>query len=869
MSCFISFKNRKHKHFNELALFTSTFLLLPNISNALPERPAIDRDVHMTEGREYTRPTIPPVQTSADGRVSLSHKSQDGGGTFLRLQVPEKMQESFVDSGDGVTIFAQENALADRSSQIRPLVRSAHVGLCDPSGDPNSIVKNPQNCGGDDCYELVVISSEVRNRRRRILGTPITVRVENPKTPDARISSVEVDERNIRRSRFFPTGEFREFFEPVTVGDGRLLVVRQSSSSFVRWQDSTGRNRRTRADSIYFVNDNPDDFEACDVTQWDKAHPLTHAPYDTTINRRYGFAMMPFRDPEGRLIDEGADVGTYPWIDKGADVLTVTTVGKFLSDSEYESECVTSRCDSTRNSEEGGHRNGRVMMGLWTLGKMVLMDNLVNNIDFVQRAPDSAHRNVRLYDGNNQQAFVRVGNGRDGRPDELPPGSSGSTSFFDSNEHRFNFMPSMVPVTPADVSWIVSSGRGTDELPFDDFVNPNSFINSSMVQVQRFRPSRSTPELWGDVYVEDAVQNAATTTTWNVPENGQLFGDIRIEPVAMGGVKGKGLWLDGDDDGIRYEISDQSSNILNNDWYYSLFVDRRNGGERDQVIMSFPDGSSIRLGRNRYIQFLDSRGREIHSITSPARFNPGSWVHLGFQLSNSNRTIDTYVNGYLADSYDSSGALFQLSPGELTVGASPNSNQDFKGWIDEFKVFAENVNPEVACNHALGTVVGVRNNAPTAWSNKANAYPNSSHRRITNLLRDSGESTFRRYTCYADYSDDYAAHLGNIPNGLESVRDAINFPEGPIVHSEPRPDSSENAFCLSCHVAGAPAGLGLDALELRPRVLARDDERRQPMQPDPRVFGNIPAGWINSEPARSFVADPREGYQIDRLLLRE
>ena len=132
------------------------------------------------------------------------------------------------------------------------------------------------------------------------------------------------------------------------------------------------------------------------------------------------------------------------------------------------------------------------------------------------------------------------------------------------------------------------------------------------------------------------------------------------------------------------------------------------GGEDNQVIMAFPDGSSIRLRQNRFIQFLDASGRRIHSFTSPARFDPGNWVHLAFQLSNGNRTIDTYVNGYLANSYDSSDALFQLSRGQLTVGASPDNNQDFKGWIDEFKVFAENVNPEVACNHALGTIVGVQ-----------------------------------------------------------------------------------------------------------------------------------------------------------------
>ena len=336
----------------------------------------------MTERSQYTRPFIPPVQTSMDGRVSLSHKLQKGGGTFLRLQVPEKMDGAFIESENGITIFSREHSFANSDSQIRPLERSNHVGLCDPSGDHDSSIKNPRNCGGDDCYDLVVISSEVRNNRRRIIGTPINVRVENPKTDRARISDVSVDRRNIKYSRFFDRGEFNAFFEPTTVADGRLLMVRQLQSSYVSWQDSSGNDRRTRADTVYLVNDNPDDFEACDVRQWDKAHPFTHAPHDSTINRRYGFAMQPFRDPEGRIIEEGTDVGTYPWIDKGGDVVTLTTVGVQLSESEYETRCVTSRCDSDEDSEEGGNRNGRVMVGLWTRGKMVLMDNLINNIDF-------------------------------------------------------------------------------------------------------------------------------------------------------------------------------------------------------------------------------------------------------------------------------------------------------------------------------------------------------------------------------------------------------------------------------------------------------------------------------------------------------
>ena len=51
-------------------------LVLATQVYALPETPAIKRDVHMTEDLtagdpQYTRPTIPSFPTSADGRVAL------------------------------------------------------------------------------------------------------------------------------------------------------------------------------------------------------------------------------------------------------------------------------------------------------------------------------------------------------------------------------------------------------------------------------------------------------------------------------------------------------------------------------------------------------------------------------------------------------------------------------------------------------------------------------------------------------------------------------------------------------------------------------------------------------------------------------
>src|SRR5690606_10160938 len=92
-------------------------------------------------------------------------------------------------------------------------------------------------------------------------------------------------------------------------------------------------------------------------------------------------------------------------------------------------------------------------------------------------------------------------------------------------------------------------------------------------------------------------------------------------------------------------------------------------------------------------------------------------------------------------------------------------------------------------------------------------------------------------------------------------------PEGPLRAGAPRPDSSSNAFCLSCHTDQGRGGLTIAALVGDPNVLAEHDHRRQPSQPPRRVFGNVPAGWIPpghgpGSPAQALQA-PAEGVLID------
>lgn len=46
---------------------------------------------------------------------------------------------------------------------------------------------------------------------------------------------------------------------------------------------------------------------------------------------------------------------------------------------------------------------------------------------------------------------------------------------------------------------------------------------------------------------------------------------------------------------------------------------------------------------------------------------------------------------------------------------------------------------------------------------KQRFYPTASHTQISHFLAANDRPNHNRYACYVDYSDDYAAHLGNIP----------------------------------------------------------------------------------------------------------
>ena len=880
-----------------------------------------------------------------------------------------------------------------------------------------------------------MLAASALGSKMTLLSTPVTIEVTNPKTKDAFIDFnnngvTYYFDKQTKSSEAFDFIDLRKFFEYMNTADGELLVVRIDNSEFI-WQENKdeqgnpGPSHSAKYNIVYFPAEPFDDGSgamvqhACDARQWQKIRPLGYAPYDKLVNGEdtpndhsdgYGFAKQPFRDTQGDYIrpEEVTDPshpnygktqsapfalpGTYPWMDSLGDNIGFLTFGSGVHDEYNEStsggDDVNVRCleetpgSGSRPDEGEGIACpslradappllGAVLMGSWTNGKMVLMDNLVNNTDWdTVGLPRNAHREVNLYqDENGNDYYVRVGHGeeqlnqrtseRDFVTYPVPIGSPRDSAFFESFENKLNYRKELLPVTPRDVVWHVSKGWATGEFAFDDHMMPDAFIISDMTQtikvdfqnsgghqIQAFNGREHTKE--GGRIHGYHLQNGSSSTKWQVPSYGQISnngefknngepqlgsgGDqdndgilyesyARIEPIAQGGVHGKGLWLSGDEAKpayIEYNVPQQnkaSTVVAENDWHISLFVDPRLGGDVDssgdaepisaeRVLVAFPDDTEIRLVGLNTVRYVYSGGS--YDVTLPDSALNDGWRHLGVQYQPSSQSMTLYYNGFAVDKWTTPSPVFQMNAGSLYVGYKPGGSASaFRGWIDEFKVIARESSVEEWCNHANGTLIGLPGSGSQQiqdWLTIANEYPAWAHQDLTDLLsfikgnsqaypHRGSQATYARYACYADYTEDYKASKANIPSGAEGLRDVILFPEGPLFWDAPRPDTTNNAFCTSCHTDdkdgdGIPAllddnemynpGLAMIALmqKMNPNTgdlyNAKDDVRRQPFQTNSgAMFGNIPKDYFGAgAPATDAIYDLASGgLSIDQFLL--
>lgn len=895
-----------------------------------PQTPEIMRDMAMVnDDKAFTHPVIPGNRSTQDGRITLVQEGGPGiewGSNYrFALHIPEAVNQPIMPGPNGATILNALEPVLGRVPHNIPTGGGGnfHHNICDAT-EPfyrSGEQPNPYACGADgknDCYDITVMTATRQGLTdTSIWGTEVRIEVENPKTLDARIVDVQV-ENEATEGAFLPWTP--NFNEPATTEDGRLLVGRRGGVGaivvpipFAGWRNpETGEVRHDGYELMYSLL--PEDAKPCDVTGWKEFHPMSHAPYDPQMKKQgYGIAAYPFRDGEGNAIADGEDLaGTYPWLDRqGANVFMSGISGHIAQDDQqrFPWRCAHSDVDCASFLQPADFDRGQMVAGLWTHGKFVLLDAMINHIDWAVGIAPHTQFVVDLYkDTDNEDVPVRIGGGRfveslrvELQEDPLgnfPAGYTFNANILDSVQNIFNYKEELKPVTPRDVTWLMSNGVSTDEIVFDDYLDPNAFIVSNM-QASITRGIRNisgsnTPQYHDgkirNVYMgaynptvnhftggrEDIhLQNAATSLDWQVPGYGLVKVDTgRVEPVALGGIKGKGFWLNGENQ-ISYTIPAQEKKIANHDWYISLFIDPRKISDKAVSLINFPDGSEIRLvnrDTEQRIQYLlNNQVLEEMKLPQRSLSNNEGWRHLAWQLSKGNTKVRFMVDGFTKNVRKLDQALFQMVPGELTLGSHQEDldagYDGFKGWIDEFKVLAHRPNLEVACNHAHGTLVAIDQHDDL--SAQASRYPLWTHRKLQNVVQDHNAS---RFACLHDYSQDWGAHLAAIPEGTRSIRDAINFPEGPLKFGHPRPDSSDNKFCLSCHHANAKGGLGLEALSYDSDVNVEYDHRRQPNQPPRRVFGNIPANWIPpgagpGSPAQATEAG-RTGALIDEWVLQ-
>lgn len=859
-------------------------LAAPNAG--LPPPPLSPPDIRWTDGsKTINHAYISPRRTSLDGRV-YSEFGYDYR-TFEELQCfglirPEALSQALTDSA----LDLRASLTCFKASLIHAATEPGHLGrqgaLCDATADqPAGRVegranRQPRPCGAgnrSDCYTLSLLMPYFldSNGAQELWGRAFEVEVESPKTATARIA--RVTPLGTPQRWLAPAREPSIGIEFSISGDGRVLVSHAGEGA------------------SYAVNPPGSGFPPCDPRGWGPPRSISFMYTDPNM-KPYGVAAYPLRDHENNVIPAGTEVGgNYPWIDRnGANMFFGTSgsslyyktaageirsrfnvVGKPEADPGNLSPNPPKDEAEIRKIGDLGKRSGITVVGLWTHGKMVVLDSRNNNSDLaiLDSDPPVHDRAVELYAG--QPEGVRIG--------------ASNNFFINSTENVFHYLANMRPLSPRDVTWHLSTTTGTDEVSFDEYLYENMVIYSPMnPSVDNVRPEvqrrgyrdgfDKTGTFRGEGYtLVPHLQNAATTPRWNLPKYGSLLGGARVEPIAAGGVKAKGVWLDGVDDRIEYVLPAQpdAGRLAASPWYYSLFINptRLPTGAQTQLVFELADGSQVKLNAKG---LLISKGTFAQQLDLPAAlaFAPSRYTHLGIQSepSGAGAKLRVYLDGYLLSAFDAPVPVLRLTAGTLVVGTRAKGTPGLAAWIDEFKVLGERVTAEEACNHAQGTLVGV--SAGPGFL-RAASYPASSHAEITALLAGSG-STYPRYLCESPLrpgadTAGYACRLQR--DGDRCVGHRLHFPEGPLVYGKPRPQSRANSFCKRCHVNTSPhatmtvtAPLNLGAVPME------SDRRRQPMQPPARLFGVIPSGLFGAAGPATPVTAPADGIELDAYTYR-
>ncbi len=871
----------------------------------------IDAGVNPVHFPYFTRPHVPGFRSTADGRIAVIVEGNSTmrvpGFTLIKPEKtttpillnpggsPTDQSSSYTMTDPGFAYLDGNSSQAYINANFTDGVKTArHACLWD--ADP------PIDVGGKDVYEVDVFVTTNEpdtsgGRTFQFFVTKVKITVANPKTSTASIESIVRAGPTIAGPLFSAgtTGFGGSGFEPVIAGDGGLLVLRIASDDYTFTHPDTSITSPPGHDIVYSYYD-PTGIAQADPSRWTDIYPITYAPDDSRINTKFGFAKHPFRDGAGNPITSGQDLGgSYPWIDRDAKNLFFEAVRDQLRYKQGSTWNLLSRYpqeqvpgDTWYGAEVGensGTHQGVSFIGSWGHGKLVQLDNLLNDMDYAigdgAATPTPQARLVDLYQAGTYPSGVHDGKlvlGYGRTTGIMPPGENDNGNIIDSIENKLNANDAARFIRLQDVVWTMTNGRQTEEFGFDDHMDPDAFVIANMAGALTWNQGVSASAIhgsslkhhtsWNGVAWDPGadpvkLQNGATGTRWKTPAYGVVEGPGRLEPAANGGVRGKGYWMDGTI-GLRFDVplqvaAEGNPDVSDHDWYIGLFVDCRfdDDGVRRRVL-TFPDGTAVFLHGRSQVLFADANGTIVNRMTLPPttgglpdllpRFG---WSHLGFQVSDAGSQVDVHLNGLLYHRWTrhpDGKALFQMTAGALTLGkVAAQPEPGFAGWTDELKIFAHSVDLETACNHAAATLIGLPDTYSGTWrTDHADRYPDWVHDEISDRLRNAGETSNPRYAAFHDRSGDNTVHRGTIPAGTEWRRASVHFPEGPLYYNAPRPHSSLNTFCLTCHHTQGVDGFGLGALPVIHGLKAKNDARRQPSQPAAQVHGVIPAGLVTN-----------------------
>lgn len=829
---------------------------------------------------------------------------------------------------------------------------------------------NPYVCDGNkDCYDLTFITRYQKDipyeidgrkyRKIRLGAIDATIKVSNPKSVNAKVTSVEYHQGSFKIG---PVFTFPKIAEIVTAGDNRLLVTRVHRGKAYkrnRLKEPYSLVHDAKEDDINIVYSvYPEGAAQCDVTKWKKFHPISYAHADkaNAMKDRYKFARYPFRDSLGKIVQPGTEFGgSYPWMDMHAANLFYTAFGAdhFYNiygrsvetpfkendeDSDYESPGFMNfsnfssfDAESKMFEVRGSETVGITIAGFWTHGKSVLLDGQLNNADYAFTIIDRERTNSdRVKTNREVQLYGRTPAGRKYEkigavrelgdapliPKEYNMHLTNNSTFMGSIENRLNYHHAAKPATPRDVVWLFGSTRHTEEVAFDDYMNPFMLINAEMTapvgyikdshrmkHYDGIEKSRKQSNYFSGfpqvpLATPALIQNNSTAPDefLTPPFYGKIHGNSRIEPIAKGGIHGKGLWLD-KASGVTFSIPTQSKakfNISKNkNWYMSLFVDPRGPIRKTELrsLVSFSD-KSIALRKVQDDSYLFDRlvFRKGNTVVGffhlPYNLRPTHkrWMNIGVSFLN-NSYPQVYINGLYAGqarvSHDKYAHqlknMISLHEGtQIVLGKnSVASTSGINGWLDEFKFLARNPTLEEKCNYSRGTLAKIDSKKNPYWLNIANSYPRKAHTDISNRIGKVGSSD--KYVCFTRYyggarvgdrmTYDHHANLKNMPVGFKSVREEVLQIKNTLVYGQPRPDFKKNNFCLSCHVSGhLNPNPELNLLALKRHDLAMQyDNRRQPMQSDKLIRGVIPANYFGRGMPSRTIASSKPAY-VDQWL---